>query len=230
MSSALEKWNPAAVITSGVDQVVMSRWDDALRRAAATSGTQQQRVDQLVDSFSKELAALGAVTGASAAVPGVGTVAAFATAAADLGWFTLRAGDLILSVAAVHGHTEPSVEERRAWVLSILAFGNSASKMFTQLAGEAGKGMGARATARIPVEVLQRMNRRVGRTLVTKYGTRRGAIALGRALPLGIGAVIGGVGNYGLIRVIGGQADAFFTQHPVPAASNVIDITSLGAD
>jgi hypothetical protein len=227
VSSALEKWNPASVITSGVDQVVMSRWDDALRRAAATSGTRQQRVEQLVNSFSKELAALGAVTGASAAAPGIGTVAAITTAAADLGWFTLRAGDLILSIAAVHGHTEPSVEERRAWVLSILAFGNSASKMFTKLAGEAGKGIGARATARIPVEVLQRMNRRVGRTLITKYGSRRGAIALGRALPLGIGAVIGGVGNYGLIRVIGRQADEFFTQHPGFApAPNVIEITS----
>lgn len=207
----------------------MSRWDDALRRAASTSGTRAQRVDQLITSFAKELAALGAVTGASAAAPGLGTVAAFTTVAADLGWFTLRAGDLILSIAAVHGHTEPSVEERRAWVLSILAFGNSASKMFTKLAGEAGKGLGARTTARIPVEVLRRMNARFGRTIVTKYGTRRGAIALGRALPLGIGAVIGGVGNYGLIRVIGRQADAFFAEHPpVEAESNVIEITSSG--
>jgi hypothetical protein len=105
------------------------------------------------------------------------------TAAAELGWFTLRAGDLILAIAAVHGHTEPSVEERRAWVLSILAFGDSPAVTFTKLAGEAGNGLGAKATALIPTQVLRRMNRSLGRTIVTKYGTRRGAIAIGRALP-----------------------------------------------
>jgi len=33
-----------------------------------------------------------------------------------------RSADLILAIAAVHGHTEPSVEERRMWLLSVLAF------------------------------------------------------------------------------------------------------------
>lgn len=211
-----------AIIQAGVDQVVTSRWDDAQRRAAATTGTRRERVDQLVQQFSRELAVMGAVTGGAAAAPGVGTVVTLSSAAAELGWFTLRAGDLILAIASVHGHTEPSVEERRAWVLSILAFGNSASKMLTRLAGEAGKGIGGKATARVPTEVLLRVNKRLGRTIVTKYGSKRGAIALGRALPLGIGAAIGGVANYGLIRVIGKQADQFFAQLP----ANIVEITS----
>ncbi len=152
--------------------------------------------------------------GATAAAPVVGTAAAIGTAAAELSWFTLRAGDFILAIAAVHGHTEPSIEERRAWVLSILAFGNSAAASLTKLAGEMGKGLGAKATTRIPVEVLRTMKRSLGRTVVTKYGTRRGAIAIGRALPLGIGAAVGGTANYALIRVIGRQADTFFAHLP----------------
>lgn len=215
---------PGAVIQAGVDQVVTSRWDDAQQRAAATTGTRTERVEQLVNQFARELAVMGAVTGGAAAAPGVGTIVTLSTTAAELGWFTLRAGDLILAIAAVHGHTEPSVEERRAWVLSILAFGNSASKMLTRLAGEAGKGLGDKATARVPAEILLRVNQRLGRTIVTKYGAKRGAIALGRALPLGIGAAIGGAANYGLIRVIGKQADQFFAQLP----SDVVDIFSAG--
>lgn len=134
----------------------------------------------------------------------------------------MRAGHLILAIATVHGHTEASVEERRAWVLCILAFGNSAAATFTKLAGEAGKGLGAKATARIPAEALRTMNRSLGRTVITKYGTRRGALAIGRALPLGIGAAIGGTANYALVRAIRRQADSFFAHlppHPITEAS-----------
>ncbi len=192
------------------------RWDKARRAAEATTGTRDERVAQLKRAFSRELATVGAAAGAVAAVPIVGTTASLGTAAAELGWFTLRAGDLILAIAAVHGHTEATVEERRAWVLCILAFGDSAAATFTKLAGEVGKGIGAKATARIPKEVLRRMNRSLGRTVITKYGTRRGALAIGRALPLGIGAAIGGTANYALVRVIGRQADSFFA-HPPPS-------------
>lgn len=212
--TSLVRWHPGEIVVAGVDRVVTQRWEGARRAAERTMGTREERVAQLKRTFSRELGTMGAAAGAAAAVPVVGTAASLSTAVAELSWFTLRASDLILAIAAVHGHTGPSVEERRAWVLSILAFGDSAATAFTKLAGEAGKGLGARATARIPAEVLRRMNRSFGRTIVTKYGTRRGAIALGRALPLGIGAVIGGSANYALARAIGRQADSFFAALP----------------
>lgn len=212
--TSLVRWRPGEIVVAGVDRVVTQRWEGALRAAERTTGTREERVAHLKRVYSRELGTMGAAAGAAAATPVVGTAASLSTAAAELGWFTLRASDLILAIAAVHGHTQPSVEERRAWVLSILAFGDSAASTFTKLAGEAGKGLGAKATARIPAEVLQGMNRSFGRTIVTKYGTRRGAIALGRALPLGIGAVIGGSANYALARAIARQADSFFALLP----------------
>lgn len=142
--AGLDRWRPGEVVLAAIDRVVSSRWDGARRSAAATTGTRDERVAQLKRAFARELGTAGAAVGAVAAAPVVGTAASLGTAAAELGWFTLRAGDLILSIAAVHGHTEPSVEERRAWVLSILAFGDSAAATFTKLAGEAGKGLGRR--------------------------------------------------------------------------------------
>lgn len=210
----LERIRPGEILLAGVDRVVAFRWDAARRAADATLGTRAERVVQLKRAFARELGTVGAAAGATAAAPVVGTAAAIGTAAAELSWFTFRASDLILAIAAVHGHTEPSVEERRAWVLSILAFGSSAAATFTKLAGETGKGLGVKATTRIPAEALRRMNRALGRTVVTKYGTRRGAIAIGRALPLGIGAAVGGTANYALVRVIARQADTFFAHLP----------------
>jgi hypothetical protein len=80
--------------------------------------------------------------------------------------------------------------------------------------GELGKGLGRRATERIPAETLRAVNQALGRTVVTKYGTKRGAVALGRALPFGIGAAIGGGANYAFARAIAGHADRFFRDLP----------------
>lgn len=45
-------------------------------------------------------------------------------------------------------------------------------------------------------KILQRINKQVGFTLLTKFGTKRGGIALGKLIPFGIGAAISGTFNY----------------------------------
>lgn len=199
------------VVLTAVDKGITTRWDSACRAAASTSGTRDERIAQLKRAFSRELGTVGAAAGAIAAAPGPGTGAAIA---ADLSWFTIRSADLILAIAAVHGHTEPTVEERRAWVLAVLAFGDSAASSLTKLAGETGKGLGKRATATIPTASLQAINRKMGRTIVTKYGTKRGVLALGKALPVFIGSAVGGGANYVLTRSLAHHADSFFAHLP----------------
>ena len=56
-----------------------------------------------------------------------------------------------------------------------------------------------------------------------RYGTRRGAIALGTALPLGIGALVGGSANYLAVRALARHADEFFLRLPYSA----IDTTAV---
>lgn len=204
------------IVLHSVDRVVEKRWEHALGVAASATGSVEDRVAEITRAFAREMAAVGAAVGATAAVPGAGAVTLVGTTAVELGWFTARAGDLILSIAATHGHTSGSVEQRRAWILSVLAFGDTAAAGFTRVAGEVGKGLGKRATGRVPAETLRAINRTLGRTIVTKYGTKRGAVALGRALPFGIGAVIGGSANYVFVRAVARQANTFFRLLPPP--------------
>ena len=68
---------------------------------------------------------------------------------------------------------------------------------------------------------LRAINAAAGRTVVTKYSTKRGVVALGRALPIGIGSVIGGGTNYGSTRLLGRQADKFFTELPYRTIDSV---------
>jgi hypothetical protein len=204
-----------SVLLAAVDRAATTRWDAAVRRAAAAPGsTVEARARAVTRGFARELAVAGAATGGAAAVPGVGTATAMAATAADFGWFTLRIADLILTIAALHGHDRATVEERRAWILSVLAFGEGSAAGFARVAGEMGQDLGRRAVDRIPAGALRAINRRLGRSLVTRFGARRGAVTLGRVLPFGIGAAVGGSANYMSVQAIGRHADSFFRSLP----------------
>lgn len=210
-------------VLKGVDKAVEERWDRARRVAAEAKGsTVDEKVRSISKRFRRELAAMGAASGAVAGAPGIGTGAAVSALAADLGWFAMRATDLIMTIGAANGYVDSTAEERRAWVLSILAFGERAADQFAELVAEVDAGVaigGERVSARLAglaggdaatLDALRRVNASLATTVVNKYGSRRTIVAVGKLLPFGIGAVVGGSANYALIRVIGSQTSNFF--------------------
>ncbi len=205
------------IVMEVVDTAVTNRWDAAVRRADATPGADiDAQVRALRKSFARELATVGAAAGGTAASPGVGTVAGLSVAGSEFAWTTTRGADLILTIGAIHGHEGASLEERRAWILAVLLFGETASVNLGKLTTQTAKGLGKKATDAISVETLRAINRTLGRTVLTKYGTKRGAVAIGRLLPFGIGAAIGGTANYVLVRGVSRHADSFFRDLPGP--------------
>ena len=213
----------STAMLSSIDEVSLQRWDVAKARAASTPGeTRPDQINALSAAFARELGAAGAAAGAAAAAPAVGTVATLASTAAELAWFTARAGDLVLTTAALHGRPDPTVDERRAWVLAVLIYGSSARDEFARTLNEASVGIAPAVGRQIPVTTLQVANRLMSRVLVRRYGTKRGLVALGRALPVGVGAVIGGAANYVTIRSLARHADQFFARLPYSA----IDVDS----
>ncbi|MGB8859377.1 MAG: hypothetical protein WCC60_08980 [Ilumatobacteraceae bacterium] len=207
-----------------IDQVSSSRWEAAVERAAALpGGVRPEKIKALTDSFSRELGAFGAGVGAAAASPVIGTTATLMAATAELAWFTARVGDLVLTVAALHGRPAPTVDERRAWLLAVLIYGGSARDGFARAVNEANTGLSTTPSTRLPLSTLQTVNRMLTPQLVKRYGARRGAVALGTALPLGIGAVVGGSANYMAVRALARHADEFFARLPYSA----IDTTAI---
>jgi hypothetical protein len=216
-----------------IDDVSSSRWDAATRRAAQLpGGIRPEKIDALTQSFARELGAAGAAAGAAAAAPAVGTAATMLATTAELGWFTARAGDLILTIAALHGRPDPTVDERRAWVLAVLIYGSSARDGLSRAINEAATGASPAVNRRLPVATLQTANRLMSRSLVRRYGSRRAVIAVGTAIPIGIGAVVGASANYLAIRTLARNADRFFARLPYSAIDvESIDVTDrlLGA-
>lgn len=215
-------------VLQAVDKAVESRWQRAVDLAAEADGdTVDERVRSITKRFRRELAVVGAATGAVAAAPVLGTGVAASALVADLGWFAMRATDLIMAIGAAHGYTGSSVDERRAWVLAVLAFGEEAADQFGELvagidtrAVVQGERIGARLAGLAggdvaTLDALRRINTNLAAQVVAKYGSRRTILTVGKLLPFGIGAVVGGTANYAFVRVVSGQAGKFFDRYEV---------------
>lgn len=48
--------------------------------------------------------------------------------------------------------------------------------------------------------MLRKINQKIGTTIFTKWGSKRGGIALGKFIPFGVGAIVGGGFNYTTMR------------------------------
>lgn len=206
-------------VIRAIDHAVTSRWAAARTRAAATTGPVPDRVAAITQATSTELALVGAATGGVAALPGVGTVAALATSAADVGWTTTRACDVVMAIGAVHGHTEAPAPVRKAWIVAVLGYGTDAAAVLPRILAAEVEAHD-RAAGRVSGGSLAALNQGFGRTLVTKWAMRKLATSLGKALPFGIGAVIGAVANRASARMIARHADLLFRTigDPAPGA------------
>ena len=154
----------------------------------------------------------GAAAGGAAFFPGVGTAASLATGAVEAIAVLDAAVLYTLAVAEVHGLRIEEVERRRALVLAIV-LGEGGTKLMQKVTG--GSTPWAKQLADVlPLPKLGPLNQILVRWFVKRYATRQGALALGRALPLGVGVVIGAVGNVATARAVIRSTERAFGQPP----------------
>lgn len=214
-------------LIEGVDRAVASRWDRAIEVAHTTPGHDAAaKAKKISAPIRKSMTALGAAAGATAAAPGVGTSVAMGTLLAELGVVALRTTDMVMAIGAAYGHLDATAEERRAWVLAVLAFGDDAAEEFSTLVRDmgvnitdghaieiAGEAVGGGAGQMATIDALRRINTTLVAQVLKKWGTRRGAATVGKLLPFGVGAAVGGSANFWMIREFSKQADRFFANY-----------------
>jgi hypothetical protein len=103
----------------------------------------------------------------------------------------------VLAVAVVYDIPADHRERRRALVLAVLA-GDNSEHAVAQLIGprRTGGGWISESLAALPLSSMSKLNSRLLKSWVRKYTVRRGALLFGKLLPVGIGVVVGAVGNY----------------------------------
>jgi hypothetical protein len=153
-------------------------------------------ISKLEKRYLAAVTASGAAVGSAAVLPGIGTVAVLSAAAGETAVFLEATAFFALSVAAVHGIPVENRERRRALVLAVLV-GDDSKRAVADLIGP-GRTNGAwlsEGIASLPMPALSQLNSRLLKYAVRRYALRRGTLLLGKMLPVGIGAVVGGIGN-----------------------------------
>ncbi len=170
----------------------------------------------------------GAAVGAAAAIPVVGTGTTLALTSGDVAAFVVASAAFALGVASVHGIAVDDVERRRALVVATL-LGEPGVKAVQDLVELPSVHVGRVLLTRIPLTTVRRVNETLTKRLVRNQAAKQGGLALGRMLPYGIGAAVGGIGGRALGRtVVTGARTAFGP--PPRSFPDIIEITAGSVD
>lgn len=126
---------------------------------------------------------------------------------ANIGAAYLIQTHLAAAIASVHGHDLDGEEVRTAILLCLL--GNAGAEVVKQLGIKVGVSYSAALLKRLPVAVIRAINRKVGFTLVAKYGSKRALLTLSKGFPI-VGGGVGGTVDLIATRAVGRFADVFF--------------------
>ena len=185
-----------------------------LRRAHPGAGP-AEIVAMLEKRYLAALTASGAAVGSTATVPGVGTLTALSAGAGETVFFLEATAVFVLANAVVYGIPADHRERRRALVLAVLV-GDDSKRALGELIGPARTNGAelAEGMAALPMSTLARLNTRLLKYAVKRYTVKRGALMLGKMLPVGIGAAIGGAGNRMVAKKIVRNAHSAFGPPP----------------
>ncbi|WP_404311422.1 hypothetical protein LG314_08600 [Agrococcus terreus] len=178
--------------------------------------TPEQIVQRLERQYVAAVSAGGAAVGATAVVPGIGTAAALGLTAVETIGFLEASAFFAQAVTEVHGIHVDDPERAKALVMGLM-LGSGGKALVRRVAqqtigrGQAGQAFwGELITSRLPTGSMGQVVDFLRRAFLRRMARNTGTSMLGRALPFGIGAAIGGVGNNILGRqVVKAAREAF---------------------
>ena len=182
--------------------------------------TPAQLAERLGRQYLAAVMGEGAAAGGTAVVPGVGTAAALGLSAAATVAFLETTALYAQSVAELMGVSTEDPQRAQTLVMAVM-LGDDGRKLLRDFSGQAnGTGAGTLGGAVAAITGASGMSdalfQQVKRMFMKKFIIKQGAGMLGRLVPFGIGAVIGGVGNRAMGKGVIKAAQNIFG--PLPAA------------
>lgn len=162
--------------------------------------------DKIISNYSYYTAFIGGTTALTGVIPGLGTVlAAFGGATADAALSMKYQIEMTMAIATIYGH-DITIEEEKRLCLMVAGLGaiNEAAK-----AGS--KELGKTASVKMMQQYLKGATLQTVKEIFKKVGITFTRKAAEKAIPFGIGVVIGFSANKGLTWYVGTKARDFFS-------------------
>jgi hypothetical protein len=189
-------YNLISVLAPNMEKV--GEWVAEVRKANPGI-SREELADYLGDRIVWTYTGQGVALALPGAVPGLGTIVQLGVEVtalgADLGLMVRNMAYLAFALGHCFGVTGREVLLQDTliimgmWSGALVMTRSGAIRLGTKVVEVGFK-------KQFPAKILQAINQRVGTTILTKYGTKRGGVALGKLIPFGVGAVVGGGFNY----------------------------------
>lgn len=191
-----------------------------LRAISAPDATPGQTIHRLERRYLAAVTTSGAAVGATAVVPAIGTGMTLALAGVETAAFLEATALFAQSVSEVHGLPLNNPDRARALVMAVM-LGEEGSELVRSwgmqvLQPEATRELywGEVIASTLPRAVVGPLTAKLRTVFLRRYAAQGAAGILARALPFGVGAVIGGTGNHLLGRRVVRNAQLAFGPAP----------------
>jgi hypothetical protein len=211
-------------VAQGIDKVLSVQRPVVLAhirsiRSSKPDASPAQIIAVLERRFLTAVTGGGALVGATSAIPAVGIATSLVLSGVETAGFLEASALFAQSVTEVHGIAVVEPERARTLVMAMM-LGNGGQELLQQFATEAA-GRGSRSaywgefvTKSLPRAALGPLTDRVRAAFLRRFAVTQGTSVVGRAIPFGVGAVFGGVGNNILGRRIVRSAREAFPAAP----------------
>lgn len=185
-------------------QALLVKFQEAHRSKSETE-VRDLVAKKIISNYSYFAAFAGGATALTGVVPGLGTaIAAFGGATADAALSMKYQIEMTMALASIYGHNILLEEEKR---ICLIVAGLGA---INETAKEGGKAVGSKAFIKMTQQYLRGATLQAVREIFRKVGITFTRKAVEKAIPFGIGVVIGFSANKGLTWYVGSKARDFF--------------------
>src|SRR5919197_239984 len=137
--------------------------------------TGDQLADLLIKNTRYRLAGTAAAAGATAIVPGLGTLLALGTATGQSLYALEQEAELVLAIAIIYGHELSGSDERLLEALVVVGLAGGAVKIRDEVMVVGGQRVAIEAFRRLPLKLLTHAGSRVLGRILARVATTRTA-------------------------------------------------------
>src|SRR3989454_9515440 len=184
------------LVLKSLDHAMKSR-EPAIRskvgrlRAAHPLYTSDQLARELIRSTRRRVAATGALSGAAAIAPGLGTVLAIGTVTSQTLYALEQEIELVLGIAMIYGHELSGSENRVLEALVVVGLTSGAVKLREDVLVAGGERLAVAAFRRLPALLLTHGGGRIISRILARVASTGAAKVAARVVPLGVGVAAG---------------------------------------
>lgn len=179
--------------------------------------TPEQIARRLERLYLRDVTVGGGAVGASAFIPGIGTATSVGLSVVAVGGYLERTAIYAQSVAELYGAHIEDPEKARTMVMALM-LGDDGKVLMQQILGQSGRASGISNKWGLMMGKGDDKGFSVSKTIrnmfVKRFLARQSGALLGRALPFGLGAVVGGGANLALGRQVIHSTKEAFGQAP----------------